>query len=212
MAELKVIVIKCPGCGSPLKITDDVEHFACGSCGNELFAERKGGIVALKPVVAAIEKVQKGADKTAAELAIVRLNKELEELRTRQTNIEHSWEVTKIKKSIADARFFTADSVFSRHGCLASLYVYVSLPVFGLLGYLLIGPRAGNLDQLVIIGVFLFVCWVCGAFLVRNAIIRSLKRKLEETLAKSKPELTQLRSQIIDTQRKIQENTRIANI
>lgn len=55
---------------------DDMERFACGYCGTELIVQRRGGTVALRAVTEAIRKVQIGTDKTAAELALARLNQE----------------------------------------------------------------------------------------------------------------------------------------
>src|ERR1035441_10760163 len=52
--------------------------------------QRRGGTVILKAVTEAIHKVQIGTDKTAAELAIVRLNKELEELKADYFRMQES--------------------------------------------------------------------------------------------------------------------------
>jgi predicted RNA-binding Zn-ribbon protein involved in translation (DUF1610 family) len=80
MSETKVIPLKCPSCGAKLEISADMDQFACGYCGTELFIQRKGGTVALKPLTDAINKVQVGTDKTAAELAIPRLQEDLKQL------------------------------------------------------------------------------------------------------------------------------------
>ena len=74
------VTLSCPSCGGKLEITKDVERFACANCGREHIVNRSGGIVSLSPVVDALKKVGVGVDKTAAELAIVRLRKEIEEL------------------------------------------------------------------------------------------------------------------------------------
>jgi hypothetical protein len=71
--------LQCAGCGAPLDITPDLDTFACSFCGTAQRVERKGGIVALKRVEAAIHAVQRGTDRTAAELALVRLTKEIAE-------------------------------------------------------------------------------------------------------------------------------------
>ena len=55
----------------------------CAACGNGDIANRCGGIVTLKPIIKSITKVQEGVDKTASELAIVRLNKEIPEIEER---------------------------------------------------------------------------------------------------------------------------------
>ena len=70
------IYLRCTNCGAKLDVYDDMERFSCGYCGTELIGQRRGGPVALKAVPKAIQKVQIGTDKTAAELALVRLNKE----------------------------------------------------------------------------------------------------------------------------------------
>lgn len=77
MIQSQVIKLNCQNCGSTLDISQDMEKFACGYCGTSQIVERKGGVVQLKKVTDAIGKVQRGTDKTAAELALVRLPKEL---------------------------------------------------------------------------------------------------------------------------------------
>jgi len=71
------VTLSCPSCGGKLEITNDVERFACSHCGREHIVKRSGGIVSLSPVVDALNKVGVGVDKTAAELAIVRINREV---------------------------------------------------------------------------------------------------------------------------------------
>jgi len=80
-----VVVLSCTNCGAKLEIYPDVERFACGYCGTELIVLRRGGTVALKAVTDAIREVQIGTDRTAAELAIVRLSAELAELEKQRT-------------------------------------------------------------------------------------------------------------------------------
>lgn len=72
----RVIMLKCRNCGAALRIHDDMDEIACAFCGVSQVVERVGGTLALKQVGAAIARVQAGTDRTAAELAIVRLEKE----------------------------------------------------------------------------------------------------------------------------------------
>jgi len=74
------IRLRCPNCGANLQIFDDMSRFACAYCGSEQIVERRGGTVSLKLIAEAISKVQRGTDKTAAELALTRLERELEQL------------------------------------------------------------------------------------------------------------------------------------
>jgi len=75
---LKIIPMKCASCGSNLEITPEMDTFACGFCGATQVVERSGGTISLRLVTDAIRKVQVGTDKTAAELALKRLARELE--------------------------------------------------------------------------------------------------------------------------------------
>lgn len=75
------ITLSCQSCGGKLEVFEDMERFACAYCGTEMMVLRRGGTVALKMVEAAIQKVQVGTDKTAAELAISRYQSEASELR-----------------------------------------------------------------------------------------------------------------------------------
>ena len=75
--QLKMVSLKCANYGGDLEIYGDMERFACGYCGSEQIVERRGGTIGLRLVVDAVARVQVGTDKTAAELALVRLDKEL---------------------------------------------------------------------------------------------------------------------------------------
>ena len=48
---LDFITLSCPSCGHKLQITDDIDRFACATCGNEYIVYRSGGVVTLKPVM-----------------------------------------------------------------------------------------------------------------------------------------------------------------
>jgi len=81
------VTLTCPSCGGKLQITNDIEQFVCGHCGNEHIVRRGGGIIALAPVIESIKKVQTGTDKTASELAIKRLKEELRILESNTRNL-----------------------------------------------------------------------------------------------------------------------------
>ncbi len=73
-----IIPLLCAGCGATLDITPQTDRFASSFCGLHQQVERRGGVVALKQVGDAIGRVQNGTDRTAAELAVRRLKRELE--------------------------------------------------------------------------------------------------------------------------------------
>jgi len=81
------IKLSCANCGAKLDVYEDMDRFACGYCGTEMFVQRRGGTVLLKALAEAIQKVQIGTDKTAAELALIRLDKELREAKASQSEV-----------------------------------------------------------------------------------------------------------------------------
>src|SRR4051794_30344204 len=70
----------CPTCGAKLKVSDQVHLLMCASCGNEFMVQRDDGAIYLGKIAQDIIKIRVSADKTAAELAIVRLPKEIQEI------------------------------------------------------------------------------------------------------------------------------------
>ncbi len=77
------ISLKCSNCGGKLDVFDEMERFACRYCGTEMVVQRQGGTVALKAITEAIQQLRTGAEKTAAELALVRLQRESIDLEDR---------------------------------------------------------------------------------------------------------------------------------
>ena len=82
MSTADFVTMTCPSCNSRLEISKDIEHFACGSCGNEYIVNRTGGVVGLSRSVKSVQRVQAGGgeNKIVSELAIARLTKEIEQL------------------------------------------------------------------------------------------------------------------------------------
>jgi predicted RNA-binding Zn-ribbon protein involved in translation (DUF1610 family) len=80
MSEAKFDFVKCPTCGGRLRISRELERFACLYCGIEHTVRRSGGVIALSLVVDGNGKVQAGTGKTAAELALERLGSEIANL------------------------------------------------------------------------------------------------------------------------------------
>jgi len=75
MADL--IKLTCTSCGGKLELSHDIDQFVCAHCGTELIVKRSHGVIALKAVAQDIEGIKSSTDKTASELAIVRLKGEV---------------------------------------------------------------------------------------------------------------------------------------
>lgn len=71
------IALRCAGCGANLEVEPGDDHLACGYCGTKQEVVRRGGAIRLKKLEDAISRVQQSTDRTAAELAIPRLEREL---------------------------------------------------------------------------------------------------------------------------------------
>jgi len=93
------VTLSCPSCGGKLQITSNIERFACGYCGNEHVVSRGGGIISLIPVAEDIKGIKTGVDKTAAELAIPRIKKEIEEIESDHTFNKRRILSTKVNKN-----------------------------------------------------------------------------------------------------------------
>ena len=74
------VSLTCPSCQGKLQIGRDLEGFACSYCGTEYVVNRGGGVVSLSPVVDGLKRVERGVDRTASELAIARLQNDVDKL------------------------------------------------------------------------------------------------------------------------------------
>lgn len=74
---MRILSMNCASCSAPIEIKPEVSQFVCAYCGASQMVDRSGGAVTLNLVTDAIHQVQRGTDRTAAELALVRLRKKL---------------------------------------------------------------------------------------------------------------------------------------
>ena len=75
---MKIIPLNCPSCGARLEIGENKEQLACGTCGSQLYVDCSGGTISLE-LAKSLGAISTGASQTAAELALVRLEKELKQ-------------------------------------------------------------------------------------------------------------------------------------
>jgi len=68
--------MKCASCAAPLEIKPEITEFVCAYCGSAQIVDRSGGTVTLTLVAETLGKVQQNTDRTASELALVRLRRE----------------------------------------------------------------------------------------------------------------------------------------
>lgn len=92
-----IISVACPSCGARVKRTDDFERVQCEYCGNELFVDWSNGNISLVKFERSLRDMKSGVDKTASELAIVRLEKEIKQLSKEIDNIDPEYKEEPVK-------------------------------------------------------------------------------------------------------------------
>lgn len=102
MTDAVSVVLSCSNCGARLEITPDIDRFVCLHCGSQQIVRRGGGIISLQPLVQGVERVQRGTDKTAAELAIPRLTKEIAEVEEELRRIESTPDAQWLERPVLD--------------------------------------------------------------------------------------------------------------
>lgn len=129
-----MIPMNCANCGAMLEITKDMELFACGHCGTQQRVERKGGTVSLQMVETAIKAVQRGTDRTAAELALPRLMQELAQL-----------EAERKLKLEEEKQAAMHDWGWSMKGMVGKVFVGLVVFVVSIVAWLLLSALFGGL-------------------------------------------------------------------
>lgn len=102
------LTLSCPVCTGQLKITEDLNRFACAYCGTEHLVRRTDSTISLQPMVEGLRNVQKGVDRTASELAIVRLEREIPVISQRLMKAKEEREALRANYDLIVTRSFVA--------------------------------------------------------------------------------------------------------
>jgi hypothetical protein len=89
------ITLACPACGGNLRITAEMDQFECQYCGREHIVKRVGNRVRLEPLLIRLGRIEGGVDRSAAELALRRLNEEIRSVKAK---------LGRCKNDLAEAR------------------------------------------------------------------------------------------------------------
>jgi DNA-directed RNA polymerase subunit RPC12/RpoP len=219
MNEIKIYKLNCASCNSNLEISSDIEKFNCSYCGIQQIVEKKGGIIVLRQVVDAINKVQTGTDKTAAELALLRLKKEQDILYSKLAERNQAWkqyifeQISPIDKKLEHRKTGQGGA-----GCLtflASGYAFVSIIQW--LGIFTKNPAANIPLQLV----FIFVILVVSVFLTiivfkwMEKIVGPVEIQKQELLQRldsgKNQEINSINAEIHENLKSIERNQRTVN-
>lgn len=198
MIQTQIIKLNCQNCGSSLNISQDMENFACGHCGTAQIVERKGGIVQLRKVTDAIGKVQKGTDKTAAELALARLPYELNAIKQSRF----------IKQRQLNKKY--DDRWNLQLGAVIIVAVIALIIVAAIIAKILLFFTDPGQAKPISIFIGLAVASIGGLFLF-DYFSKTNLFGLQTILAKNNEELAVYDEKIQFLEKKIQENYQIAN-
>lgn len=94
VSSLSVAHLKCPNCGASLRVDSKIDTLECEYCGARSKVERTGGQATLHAFADAVAKLQRGADRSAAEMALQRLKPELAAAESRLRDHLRSAELT----------------------------------------------------------------------------------------------------------------------
>lgn len=155
---MPLLKLSCASCSAPLEIGEGLERFACSYCGTEQIVERSGGVVWLRKVEAAIKAVQSGTDRTAAELALVRLHRELEEAKENKAELIRA----------ADAKLSRARDERKAHTLIIFAIALFVLPFI----IALVNSKPNGFSVLV---------WLAGTFGISTLAFRSIEMPYIDT-------------------------------
>ncbi len=102
---MKITALTCPSCGGALKVPEDVETLACAHCETQLTVDRGKGYVSLRmlsEIKQQMEADMEAQERTASELAIIRLNEELGLLGTEKESLEER--IKEVERRIREKR------------------------------------------------------------------------------------------------------------
>lgn len=222
--EVRVIKLSCVSCGSSLDISQSMNRLACGHCGTQQIVERSGGAIHLREVAEALSKVQVGTDKTAAELAINRISKELEALHYQRAEREQNWLNIRTQKLYEWNTFLAGKKTVVSNSAVIAVFVatipsgIIASIIFKILAAIIPNEEKAILPAVII---FLIGC-VCAAVFVRKWMHKNDKynpEKLQKDCNKEFAELDweitkdlgEVDNRIAALNAKIQQNYQIAN-
>lgn len=124
----KAVKLHCPHCGATLSVSESKgKSITCSFCGTSLTIQKSEGTFLLSELGDAMSRVQAGAERATAELALRRLSEELVELRARRVALVEA------RNDIAAARGTVDAGRRMGLGCLvlaAAFSAFVALNVF----------------------------------------------------------------------------------
>ena len=204
MTEARAVSLKCPNCGAGIEIGPTVDTFACGHCGASVQVERGGNIIALKLLQEAMTAIQRGTDRTAAELAIQRIGAEIAALKREQDGFRDA-------RNLIARKWAAACGPINRVGSLLAIAVAIVIAPL-----LIIKTIVANLfpyaPGLVALAIICFLAWFWTRNSRRARARKAAAEKLrDQELAEHDERERLVRQQLDEKAVKLKEQQRIAD-
>jgi len=87
----EVIELICKNCGGKANFDLSSNIFKCEFCDSKFLIENKNNNISMQPLIQSMDSLQNGIDKTASEFAIVRIQKELDNLNRQLAPYGNEW-------------------------------------------------------------------------------------------------------------------------
>jgi len=196
--QVVIVALKCPNCGSSLNIAPEMTAFACGYCGANIVVRREGGTVSVA-LEHAIAKVQRGTDKTAAELAIARLKADLRDLEAMAVHPDDMAEATQLRAELTKRYAHLHQKVT---GVTAALLIPLIPVVF----------VCGQMNPNVFVSLAIIVIWmVCSVSIARRIFGSTFNEYEAERQTLSYKVVEKKNARITAVKQRIDEAEAIAN-
>lgn len=215
MTEAKILNLKCPNCGGRLAVAADVDTFACEYCGSTVAVERGADGTGLRLLSEGLSRVQRGAERTAAELAIRRLTEELQSARNARVSRENlrRCDVRSLESRLGEAKLRPVWEV------VRTVLIFLGVSFGSLLALAAILRETQQTETeaaMIVLGCFGFGAAAAALTALRRAahrrsIVRSVRTAQDEAARRKLPEDAELDARILDLETRLAANRKIAN-
>ncbi len=109
---MELVSMTCRNCGGKLQINKEADQIICQNCGTEYLVSINEGAISIKFLSQDIQGIKASTDKTASELALVRLGEETEHIINDFLNINNKLVFTDMGKSFLKSLDRNNPSIF----------------------------------------------------------------------------------------------------
>ncbi len=163
---MKMIKLSCKSCGAKLELTEDVDRFSCGFCGNEFLVERKGGMVVLKDVHESLKRIEQTSEAARENTQVLADQVRLPKMKKRIVELEQERDGIDLQPLMENPEYIAAikktDEIKAKQNGIGMLFFLASV------GLLFPAGSTGN-SILFILGGILFIATFIAPVMLTEA-------------------------------------------